>query len=198
MRDSFKRAFFVKGMTYVTELIYDSPDCPSSKNDPSLEKVQTLSKENNQAIYDLRHKETSGILPPLLLRHAPSQGFYVEAAADLPELTLICEYLGEVRTCRQCLFSANDSIMELLDTGDADTSLSVVPERHANVGRFFNGVNNGCKDSKKRQNLRSIRCQVDGKVCVLLYTKRGVKKGEQLLYDYNEAKEMYPTGDFEV
>ena len=83
--------------------------------------------------------------------------------------------------------------MELLDTGDTDTSLSIVPLKHANIGRFFNSVN---KDSIKKQNVKSIRCQLGGKVMVLLYTKRAVKKGESLLYNYNEAKECYPTDNF--
>jgi hypothetical protein len=43
----------------------------------------------------------------------------------------------------------------------------------------------------------SIRCQHDGKIGVLIYTKRFVKKGESMLYDYNEAgKNLYPTDDF--
>lgn len=71
-------------------------------NDPDREttKIQTLTKENNDAIYALRERELKGILPPVILRHDPSQGFYVEAAVDLPDLSLICEYLGEVRTVR--------------------------------------------------------------------------------------------------
>lgn len=86
--------------------------------------------------------------------------------------------------------------MELLDTGDSETSLSIVPEKHSNIGRFFNSVNNVVKDSLKKQNLMSIRCQLDGKVAVLLYTKRAVKKGESILYNYNEAKQCYPTDEF--
>lgn len=42
-----------------------------------------------------------------------------------------------------------------------------------------------------------MRCQVDGKATVLLFTKRAVKKGEQLVFDYNEAgKNWYPTDLF--
>lgn len=83
----------------------------------------------------------------MLIKHDVNQGFYVESAIDLPDLTLICEYIGEVRTNRHCVFNTNDSIMELLDTGDTDTSLSIVPLKHANIGRFFNSVN---KDSIKK------------------------------------------------
>ena len=68
-----------------------------------------------------------GILPPLLIKHDHDQGFYVEAAQDLADLSLLGEYIGEVRTLRQSLFNNNDSIMELLDTGDSDTSLVIIP-----------------------------------------------------------------------
>lgn len=88
--------------------------------------------------------------------------------------------------------------MELLCTGSPSSSLVVVPYEHANIARFFNGINNSVKDSKrKHQNVRTMRCQVDGQATVLLYTKRKVKKGEVLMYDYNEAgKNLYPTDHF--
>jgi len=42
-----------------------------------------------------------------------------------------------------------------------------------------------------------MRCQIDNKATVLLYTTRKVKKGEHLRFDYNEAgKDMYPTENF--
>lgn len=48
------------------------------------------------------------------------------------------------------VFCENDSIMELLETGDADKSLNIVPEKYSNVGRFFNGINNARVDDKKK------------------------------------------------
>jgi len=94
--------------------------------------------------------------------------------------------------------TTNDSIFELLCSGDPKTSLVVAPNKYSNVARFFNGINNSEKDSKKlKQNIRSMRCQVDGRVTVLLYTSKSVKKGESLRFDYNEAgKMMYPTDCF--
>lgn len=76
----------------------------------------------------------------------------------MSDLTLLCEYNGEVRTFRQCLFERNDSIMELLDTGDSETSLNIAPKNYSNIAKFFNSINKNNKDSKKRQNIRSIRC----------------------------------------
>ena len=94
--------------------------------------------------------------------------------------------------------------MELLcckinpDKTDPSRSLNVVPIEYSNVARFFNGINNSELGSKSlKQNLRSMRCQVEGKATVLLYTKRAVKKGDPLVFDYNEAgKDWYPTNDF--
>jgi hypothetical protein len=39
--------------------------------------------------------------------------------------------------------------MELLSTGDSDTTLCIVPENYSNIGRYFNGINNTKKGSKK-------------------------------------------------
>ena len=118
---------------------------------------------------------------------------------------MLAEYLGQVRTDKQTTNDPNDSIMELLcckflasGLPDPARSLVVIPKDFSNVGRFFNGINNSDKDSKRlKQNVRSMRCQVDGKATVLLYTKRAVKKGEPLIFDYNEAgKNWYPTEHF--
>ena len=88
--------------------------------------------------------------------------------------------------------------MELLCTDSLATSLNIEPEKFANVARFFSGINNSIPTSKtKQQNRRSMRCQIDGKATVLLYTTKRVKKGEALRFDYNEAgKDMYPTENF--
>jgi hypothetical protein len=32
VRESFRRAFFAKGMSYASELVYDSEECPASRN----------------------------------------------------------------------------------------------------------------------------------------------------------------------
>ena len=129
------------------------------------------------------------------MKHDPRQGFYIIAAQDIPELSLLAEYLGQVRTDGQTRFDTNDSIMELLCATTevqsaphaqevSNKSLVVVPYDFANAARFFNGINNSDKDSKrKKQNIRTMRCQVDGKATVLLYTKRNVKAGEVLMFD---------------
>ena len=198
--DSFAWAFFTKQMRYASNLVYDHPKVPQSMNKPAeLEpRLQKLDKESEAVLLQFRARETQGVLPPVIMHHDPIQGFYVAAARDLPELTLIAEYLGQVRTDMQTRLDVNDSIMELLCTGNPNSSLVVVPYEHANVARFFNGINNSVKDSKRtQQNVRTMRCQVNGQATVLLFTKRLVKKGEILMFDYNEAgKDLYPTDHF--
>ena len=199
-RESFAWAFFSKKMNYTTEQVYDHPKVPAQMNNPGeLEpKLQKLDKESERVLREFRKREQQGFLPPVILKTDPICGFYVEAASDLPELTLLAEYLGQVRTDKQTWHDKNDSIMELMCSGNPNTSLVVVPYVFANVARFFNGINNSQVGSKQlKQNVRTMRCQVDGKATVLLYTKRKIKRGETLLYDYNEAgKDMYPTSHF--
>ena len=199
--DSFAWAFFAKQMKYTDKLVYDHAYVKEHMNDaPKKEpKMQKLDKESEEVLHKFRERESQGVLPPLLMCYDGMQGFYVKAATDLPEFALLAEYLGQVRTDQQTMFDTNDSIMELLTVPNRRTeSLVVVPYSFANVARFFNGINNSDKDSKrKKQNVRTMRCQVDGKATVLLFTKRAVKAGEVLMFDYNEAgKGLYPTEHF--
>jgi len=46
--ESFQRAFFAKDLTYATELIYDHEDIPQSKNCAEFEKVQKMTKDNEE------------------------------------------------------------------------------------------------------------------------------------------------------
>ena len=108
--DSIFRAFYLKKMKYTHRLVYDHPDVPKSMNNAAFEgEVQTLSEEN-QAILE----QIPSHVPPILIKTSEITGFYVEAAQDIPSLTLLCEYAGQVRTAFQTRTSTNDSIMELL------------------------------------------------------------------------------------
>jgi len=75
----------------------------------------------------------------------------VRAAADIPELTLICEYVGEVDFARNHIFDKkNDSIMELLRTSRSATSLVICPNHYGNIARFLSGINNQAKNATKK------------------------------------------------
>ena len=127
------------------------------------------------------------------MEHDKLQGFVVRAQDDIAKGTLICEYVGLVYTYRELVFSSNDSIMTLLKTPRSETTLVILPEKHGNISKFISGVNNHNQELKysvlykirKKQNVASMRVEVDNKVRVVIYTLKCIKKGELLYYDYN-------------
>ena len=124
----------------------------------------------------------------------------MRAEEDVPGFTLICEYAGEVHPARQSeyLFSTTkDSIMELVHAKRSVNSRIIDPDNHGNLARFISGVNNYSEKSLQKQNVRSAKFDIDGRVHVLLYTFRRIKKGEYLYYDYNAGgSSTYPTEEF--
>jgi len=118
------------------------------------------------------------------LRKVEGKGYDVVADKEIAEKSLICEYVGEVVTLRECIElekrRRNDSLMELQAGKNADETLIIRPERFTNMARFINGVK---KD--KDGNIATMKLLCRGKPVVLLVAKRKIKKGESLCYDYN-------------
>lgn len=77
--------------------MYDHPEVPRTINNANLDEaeggVQILSERNIEVLENLPFH-----CPPVLIKSDDQTGFYVEAAQDIPALTLICEYIGQVRT----------------------------------------------------------------------------------------------------
>jgi hypothetical protein len=87
--------------------------------------------------------------------------------------------------------------MDLIRTPSSSTSLVICPEKMGNLARFLSGINNKSLKSYKKQNVNSIRFNIDGQVHVLLYAAKGIKKNEVLYYDYNAGGfDGYPTDYF--
>jgi hypothetical protein len=68
-----------------------------------------------------------GNYAPVIVEEDKVQGFIVRADDDIPDMTLICEYVGEVDFARNHIFDSNDSIMDLLRTSRSSTSLVICP-----------------------------------------------------------------------
>lgn len=138
---------------------------------------------------------------PFNLEYTEKMGWDVVADRDLPKGMIVCEYVGDVYTVRNALYlqEKNDSVMELWKGKNADQSLLIVPRRYTNIARFINGINNQDPKSKEKQNVEDIRCLVQGRPVVILYTIKAIKKGESLLYDYGAgmASAQYNTSDYE-
>ena len=65
------------------------------------------------------------------------------------------------------------------------------------MARFLSGINNHSENSLVRQNVRSMRFNLDGEARIVLFAAKTIKKGETLYYDYNEGGfSTYDTKDF--
>lgn len=110
------------------------------------------------------------ILPPVIIKKDKTKGYVVYADEYIPSLTIICEYLGQVVLTRDILFDKNDSIMELLRSPSSKHSLSIYPNKFANLAKFFSGINNNMDDEYRYtiQNLSSIRVKIKDEIKVIL------------------------------
>lgn len=68
--------------------------------------------------------------------------FVVEADEDMPSMTFIAEYSGEVDYMRCCQYDSGNSIMGLLFSDDPVKELVICPDRRGNIARFLSGINN--------------------------------------------------------
>lgn len=197
LRESLYRALLVKDIKFDDDLYYDGKETFHYHNDSSLEPgIQKVSEYNHKIYNKFKERTRVGNYPALEIVDDDNQGFIVKATDDIPILTLLCEYSGEVHFARKKLFDSNDSIMDLIRTPYSSTSLVIAPEKRGNIARFFSGINNNNSD-KKKQNVSSIRLDIGGSVHVLLYSSRKIKKNEVLYYDYNAGGfSGYPTEHF--
>ena len=64
--------------------------------------------------------------------------------------------------------------MVLLKTSRSATSIDVGSDRYGNVARFFSGINNYDANSKKLQNVGTIRFLYKGLIRIIFYSKRNI------------------------
>jgi [histone H3]-lysine27 N-methyltransferase len=198
-RNSICKALYGKNLTFDDDLHYPCAECPSTMNTVELEpNIQKLSERNLKTFLKFKEWTRQGYYAPVTVINHPQQGACVQATIDIPNLTLLCEYVGDVLPVRHVLFEqSNDSIMDLIKAHTSSKSLAICPNKRANLARFISGINNSTKEGKKKQNVKSARFNIQGRVGIILYADRMIKKGEILYYDYNEGGfESYPTEDF--
>ncbi|KAG9133981.1 hypothetical protein Leryth_004685 [Lithospermum erythrorhizon] len=195
---SLATALTATGAKYSNELTYVAGMAPRSANSPDLERdgMQVLCKEDVDALTMCKNMMERGECPPLMVVLDPVEGFTVEADRSIRDLTIITEYVGDVDYLKNRENDDGDSMMALLYAADPLKSLVVCPDKHSNIARFINGINNHTPDGKKKQNLKCVRFNVNGECRVLLVANRDIKKGERLYYDYNGYKHEYPTEHF--
>jgi [histone H3]-lysine27 N-methyltransferase len=193
---SLAAALKVKHIEYVTKLQYTLR--PNERhNSVRKESMQTMSRQNIQIVEAREKMRERGYCVPVMIEYDQNQGFVAIADAKIPDRTLICEYVGEVGLLKNFLHDDCDSIMDLIRTKFPETSLIITPKHKSNMARFLSGINNTSEISKRAQNVRSCRWNINGRAHVLLFACRDIQKGERLTYDYNALdKSGYPTEHF--
>uniref|UniRef100_A0A7N0RED1 [histone H3]-lysine(27) N-methyltransferase n=1 Tax=Kalanchoe fedtschenkoi TaxID=63787 RepID=A0A7N0RED1_KALFE len=180
------------------KLTYTPGMAPRSANSPALERegMQVMSREDSETLNLCKKMLEGGEWPPLMVVFDPQEGFTVEADKSIKDLTIITEYTGDVDYLKNRENDDGDSIMTLLSTSDPNKSLVICPDKRGNIARFINGINNHTQEGKRKQNLKSVRFNVNGECRVLLIANRDIRRGERLYYNYNGYEQEYPTENF--
>ena len=66
----------------------------------------------------------------------------MEADRFIKDLTIITEYVGDVDFLKKRENYEGDSMMTLISATDPSRSLVICPDKHGNIARFVNGINN--------------------------------------------------------
>ena len=112
------------------------------------------------------------------MEYSELKGYGVVADMNIAKGSIICEYVGEVVTLRECSeldshYGKNDSQMDLWQGRNSDEKLIIRPQKWTNIARFINGA----KDHRTDLNVLSIRVRIRGVPAVLLIARRDIKKG---------------------
>lgn len=195
---SLASALTALNMEFSDELTYMPDMAPRSANSAKFESggMQVLSKEDTETLEQCRAMCKRGEWPPLMVVFDSREGYTVEADGPIKDLTIIAEYTGDVDYIMNRQEDDCDSMMTLLLASDPSRSLVICPDKHGNITRFINGINNHTPEGKKKQNLKCVRYNVNGECSVLLVAVRDIAKGERLYYDYNGYEHEYPTHHF--
>ncbi|KAM7274765.1 hypothetical protein ACFE04_016631 [Oxalis oulophora] len=175
-------------MEFTDDLIYRPGMARRSANEASFENggcMQVLCREDTETLELCKAMYKRGECPPLVVVFDSCEGYTVEADGLIKDLSIIAEYTGDVDYLKNREDDDCDSIMTLLMTTDPSTSLVICADRRGNIARFVSGINNHNMESRKKQNCKCVRYDVDGECRVLLIATRDINKGERLYYDYN-------------
>ncbi|XWS48602.1 hypothetical protein CRYUN_Cryun13aG0091000 [Craigia yunnanensis] len=179
---SLATALKASGTEYIDELTYM----------PAM----VLPNEDIETLNLCKRMMEKGECPPLMVVYDPVEGFTVQADRYMKDLTIITEYVGDVDYLKNREHDDGDSMMTLLHASNPSKSLVICPDKHGNIARFVNGINNFSPIRRKKQNVKCVSYDVNGECRVLLIANRDIRKGENLYYDYNGYENEYPTEYF--
>lgn len=117
----------------------------------------------------------------------PLIGYGVFAKHDIPYLSYIGEYTGELRRRRHFKDKGNDYIFGYM-AGKLGTPWVIDAQKKGNFTRFIN--------HSFYPNINSRGVVIDGVYHVIFFANKTIKKGDQLTYDYGPtywtSKRPYP------
>jgi hypothetical protein len=180
---NLKRVFKKRNMTFCDDIISNQklPKVPNN--------IQKMPKYMTKVFKAFKQNSKNMIYAPLNLVKDKVQGYKVVSTNSIKQLTLISEYSGEIM--KHGDVPSSDSIMDYYE------NFVIYPDKKGNIGKFLSGVNNKKTNKSKIQNVKSVKYNIEGKVHILLYASRLIKKDETLIYDYNAGKiKEYPTHNF--
>lgn len=150
---------------------------PSNKYNVEVRQAKKCCKNNRLQL---------GIPARTVKAESDVQGWGLFAGVDMPKWTFIGEYKGEIVSDdegkRRGIVYHNVGQEYLFDF---NTQQSLDGSMFANKTRFMNNSTNN-----KYINIVAHKLIANGVTRVMFYTKRSVKAGEELLYNYNYPKEV--------
>ena len=191
-QETFKKA--MAGRTFMD----DNFISPLFQEEPTtyLDEVQSICQENEEIFLKFKERCRQKIYGPVIIEKDLEKGYLVRTTNSIPALSLICEYAGQIVRYDpdDPDYIGDDSLMDYVSIEDRDYVIWPVPM--CNLGRFINGINNS-KKSNNKENLKSMTFKLNGRVHIVLYAKRKIEKGEELMYNYNSGRlKEYKTSNF--
>eukprot|EP00958_Prasinococcus_capsulatus_P029025 scaffold7243_cov394-Prasinococcus_capsulatus_cf.AAC.20 len=132
---------------YVDDLVY-ARGASAWMNRAELEAegpVQPMRPTDESTFLLFRQRMKEGLWPNLKVVHDPVEGFVVEAGGHINDWSIVAEYIGEVGLLKTHMYDSSDCLMDLLITGNDETSLTVNASRMGGIARFLSGINNKVK-----------------------------------------------------
>lgn len=127
--------------------------------------------------------------PPILIGNDPQMGKGIFAYRDIKAHEFICFYAGDIINQAYVNAKMSDTYsFEYCRGPSMSTTFVICPHEYWSFGPILNYT------KLKKANCQSLKYITDKGIEVIIYATKDIKKGEQLLYDYNAGKK----GDYKI
>jgi hypothetical protein len=145
---------------------------------PSFNKeLIRLAKKDEELIEQFREEV---FLSPIMIAQVPGMGLGVIASRDIEALEFICFYAGDViNQAYANRHGLSEYNFQLSEGPEMTKTFSIIPTEYWSFGPILNHADGG------KSNCRSLRFIGENGVEIIIFAEKPIRKGEQLLYDYN-------------